>query len=73
MAVEEYRPTERIVYLNGDSEMPVKIYDGQDGLRDNNTVAVSALGQFDVYISRKDWKAIQRAVSEYFAEFDEEV
>jgi hypothetical protein len=73
MAVEEYRPTERIVYLNGDSEMPVKVYDGQDGLGDSNTVALSALGQLDVYISRKDWKAIQRAVSEYFAEFDGEV
>ena len=66
--MSEYRPVKRTVYLQGESDFEVTISDGQDGLGDKDSFALTIWGTGDVYITRRDWKQICNAVEEYFSE-----
>lgn len=69
--MEDRIPTKRTVYIAGTSDQAAVIYDGEDGLGDRDHFALNFLGGFDVYLSRKDWLKIQRAVNDYFDEMEE--
>lgn len=64
--------TQRTIFLNGDTDMKVTVEDGEDGLGDETTFALSLIGSPEVYIHSNDWEKIKKAVDDYFAEMEAE-